>query len=393
MQNSKLKNIFISAAVAVFAGVLVLGVNAAFGVSAPTVSPEGSGLVGPTFSEMTTTGDAEINGSLKDTVDSIINVTGAILASGNITTTSGALWTDDGNIGTTKGSIYARRPAGSTDDTEGNVIAYNNLQVGADTDGGSISAGAANDSNNDVKINDVLNITRYEDANDSGNGSLRINYSDGTRYLTMDNNEIITHGDNFNINYEGTGNTVIGSVDDRSNLNVNGNINTIGYIANPTVGTPTQPIWINDPLYVSEDITFDTYASGPNIYVNDIISRGALTLYLNKTNKEGVEIGSSGNTSSLTVYGAVRADRFGIYGKDTSSPISISAGSTAAGSMACPSGETVISCGIYSANSNTLVRYLYPGDTGNNSCYGAMRNNSSSATTFRIDAYCLDPDE
>ncbi|MBD3360855.1 hypothetical protein GF366_03575 [Candidatus Peregrinibacteria bacterium] len=62
MKNKHLKNALISAGLAVFAGVLLLGANAAIG-AAPTHPPPGTGIA-PTFTGLTVTGDVEVDGGL-----------------------------------------------------------------------------------------------------------------------------------------------------------------------------------------------------------------------------------------------------------------------------------------------------------------------------------------
>jgi len=66
MKNRRLKNVLISAVVAVFTGVLLLGVNAAIGAD-PDYDPPGTG-VSPTFTGLTVTGDIS-NSSNTDSLD------------------------------------------------------------------------------------------------------------------------------------------------------------------------------------------------------------------------------------------------------------------------------------------------------------------------------------
>jgi hypothetical protein len=62
MKNKKIRNALISAGIAVMTGVLLLGVNAAIG-EAPDYAPPG-GAVAPTFTGLTVTGDADIQGEI-----------------------------------------------------------------------------------------------------------------------------------------------------------------------------------------------------------------------------------------------------------------------------------------------------------------------------------------
>lgn len=66
MQNSHLKNSLIAAGIAVFAGVVTLGANVAFGGTNPSQDPATAGLIGPTFSGLTSNGDVNIQGLIKN---------------------------------------------------------------------------------------------------------------------------------------------------------------------------------------------------------------------------------------------------------------------------------------------------------------------------------------
>lgn len=433
MKSPELKNILLACGLAVFASVFAIGVNAAFGVSAPTVSPDTAGLIGPTFSDVTTT-DLDVRGD-------IVN----------------------GDVGN---PVRVNGPFEATD----TVTIGNNTLI---------------DNGGDLTVEGETTISSSQDANTSGNGALRIGATPATRML-IDNNEILSLSKLY-INYGGGQDVQIGASDFPSDVEVFGNmiirqVLTIaggimsdgisdgtdatagsvmlndeldigGAIKNTrTVDSPLalgiqQPVTIDDSLSVSGFIStsgifggaywepFPVYypqvisllrvaydsAVGSNtgeIWVQDYLTdtpttggpvleltpnqinerKGTITLQY--WNNRDVQIGpSSSITSDLDVNGAVTAQSFGSIYHRPSTRLAISAGSSVSASAACDSGDRILSCGAETTlNSNgtgiptnIMLTNVRPDIT--NTCYARATNTGASGTRYILAlAICISPD-
>lgn len=117
MKNTKLKNVIFTAGMAIFTGVLLLGVNAAIGAATPTVDPPGAG-VSPTFTGLNVNGNIQ-NSAGNVSVSDNLAVTGNVTATGSVSAT--------GNV-STSGQLTVGGTAISSD---GDVLLVNDmLRVG-----------------------------------------------------------------------------------------------------------------------------------------------------------------------------------------------------------------------------------------------------------------------
>lgn len=124
MKSSELKNILLACGLAVFASVFAIGVNAAFGVTAPTISPDTAGLIGPTFSSVTTT-DLDVRGDIVNgNVGNPVRVNGPFEATDTVTIENNTLI--EGNV-SVAGTISS--PVTSGSNPNGNVRINDNLVV------------------------------------------------------------------------------------------------------------------------------------------------------------------------------------------------------------------------------------------------------------------------
>lgn len=145
MKNSQLKNSLIAAGIAVFAGVVTLGANVAFG--APTQDPAVAGLVAPTFSGLTTTGDATINGNLNLGTTGSIGIIGGVVKW--VDFVGQTLFENDADFkGVTQFDGLARAMSGL--DVRGSIVNNANLPI---------TFGSLVRINNGLDVSDITNST------------------------------------------------------------------------------------------------------------------------------------------------------------------------------------------------------------------------------------------
>lgn len=180
MQNSHLKNSLIAAGIAVFAGVVTLGANVAFGVTNPAQAPAAAGLIGPTFSGLDVRGNIQ-NTSDDDTYDNTkpnySAVPGAVRIIDDLFVRK-SIWADDDlyatNITANGGSITSSGPLNArmtiVNPSVSGPIGNLNTPVTIDDDlevwGSIFNSTTSNDGV--VKINDDLTVTGATTVKDNG---------------------------------------------------------------------------------------------------------------------------------------------------------------------------------------------------------------------------------
>lgn len=151
MKNVSFKNAFIAAGLAVFAGVLTLGVNAAFGVSSPSEKPETSGLVSPTFNGMDVQGEIS-NSKGNVTIDGTTDV------NGQLTVSDDAAFNGNLTVGKTNPSILRQVQINGNTGIKGNLNLEKLYAKGDISADGDITSGASIEAAEWVKTKD-LNTT------------------------------------------------------------------------------------------------------------------------------------------------------------------------------------------------------------------------------------------
>lgn len=437
MKNTRFKNVIFTAGMAVFTGVLLLGVNAAIGVSAPEVNPSDAVGVSPTFTGLDVQGVVQNTsgnnggGVLVDddmTVDGTLNVTGFIQNSGDssliledkvqITGAGNYLTVADSIV--SGGSLTVNGPmmngGGDTVGVQDNMTVNGALNV----TGTSNLQGNVSNSNSAFTIDDDLNISGEIGHPTPGEpvtvaddfdvyGSIKNTSTSPTAFtlielvlplqrpVTIDDSLVVTGTSNLQGNVSDSG----GDFTVGDNLAVTGTSDLRG-----NVSDSTGEFTIDDDVIIT---------SG-----NTVINQGALEVWdyagfasgihmdLNETqdnNLTGVndivlhgEIRDSTATEvtindGLTVRGAAKANRFGTYYsrmQSTGKLIPKGGGDATAFSMACPVGQTLVSCGIDASGYNVDVLRLYPWD--NNTCYAHVRNTDAYDRYAWLVTMCLDPD-
>lgn len=455
MKNPKIKNALIAAVIAIFSGVLLFSVNAAFGIDAPTVAPEDSGGIGPTFTDLTVTGDIEADGGIEalrgifnggiDSYDRV-NIDGELTVLDDIAT-EGHMAVDEFL------SVGGDIEGGGDLELNGKVIAneiqsearqvlkinadgYHQVYVGdpvAATPSPLISSGPLYVNGGLWKTSGDVEIPYTSLWLKSGTactgcgtagvnlGALKIGNS-STNQLLLDDNDIISAGQDLRLNRDSGRNVTIGDTSSNSNLNVYGNT----VINNDTDATSGG----DGTLKVGSD-----FAHRIVIDKNEIMTTGD-TLVINNDSDKDVQIGNASHPSSIKVYGNIdseynitahdnlsvanhitssghitatdyisssgpmKATRFGTtWYNNPSSWKTVTAGSADWTSIGCGAGEIIIGCQAQSSSSNSShsgTQYIKLSEvyisTANNCVVRAKNEAASTTFYFRANAICLDPD-
>ncbi len=390
-----LKNALISATVAVFTGVLLLGITVALG-DAPTYDPPGAG-VSPTFSGLTVDGDANLTGVIQNGTNNDINpfvildnlsidgnteITGDIDISGSIDNSG----VNDGGL--TVSDIYpgAKYIFNAVAIHGINLIGDGLIDsVGAvkitDQDGVDIT-GPIQNSNGDVKINDILDVIQSV-KNSTGDfkiaDTLNVtgNIKNSTGNVTI--NDLLTVINNaiFNGDIDVSGNLKKTTGD--MTVRVSGpfeatdivNIGNDTYIANNGKLTVSGESELQNNLTVSNgasDATLNVLgvAADGNLLINPFsISNFDHSLILQNGKGFPVQIGNAAKDSDLNVLGNVTATKdatitgnltvsgnvnlswqmaFANFNENTTGYKTITAN--------CPGDKKILACSIYFSDAN-----------------------------------------
>lgn len=371
MQNSHLKNSLIAAGIAVFAGVVTLGANVAFGVTNPAQSPATAGLISPTFSGLDVKGkinnsnpavndgdvviddNVKINGAVNVPTDAVNamqlvandGVIGGFMKTTGAITAGGLILSPDNNMGIESsgpGGVKINDPL----DAWETIINTNKNNVGAEmpvkiADDLDVTGSITNSTTNNlgyVRVNDDLSvdgdlIVYNKDLVMTGmNSKIR---SSGSQTIEIGNNVRL----NGNLDLS-TGKYLFNNVDQivkigsaadnaYADLNVAGKITTTGAVINGFANSPTFTVTTgNTSLGGKLNVAGKITAAGGDIAANDY-SKAGLTigttngptmafdhddintfgggLYLNYYTGQPVYVGASGKNANLTVYGKVTA--------------------------------------------------------------------------------------
>lgn len=236
-----MKKIAISVGMAVITGVLLLSVNGAFGLTAPTQDPATANLVIPVFGGLDVQGEIKNNAASGDVV-----VNDTLDAKGTIKNTGGDVVIDDALD--VKGSVKNSSGDFVLDD----ILDLKNILKN--------SAGA-------LLFGDATVVQADVDA-DASNAALIIRQSAGaTAWIGIDGNEIRAQGTPLYLNWDSGQDVIIGSGTDYSGnktdvdirgtvfngssgtvaLKISDGLEITGFVSNPT---GTDPVTINDNFEV-----------------------------------------------------------------------------------------------------------------------------------------------
>ncbi|MBI2634395.1 hypothetical protein HYW82_01835 [Candidatus Peregrinibacteria bacterium] len=238
-----MKKILISISMAVATGVVLLGVNGAFGLTAPTQNPADANLVSPVF------GGLDVQGNVENTASSgNVVVNDGLDVRGAVKNTGGDVVIDD-NLAIVN-NLDVRSP----------IYRSNNAYVDFD-DGVRLGIGkhlvlqgngeifdAIDDSipiGSDLKISGNVNVISGTDANSSGGALVIKQTSDSTAWVSMDQNEIRSEGADLYLNYDSDRDVIVGGGNQNAtDLDVRGRL--FNGISNA--------LWIDDVLKITNNL-------------------------------------------------------------------------------------------------------------------------------------------
>ncbi|MEK7673565.1 MAG: hypothetical protein AAB373_06825 [Patescibacteria group bacterium] len=422
MFNSNLKKVVLASAIAVFAGVSMLGVNAVMGattatttttttgLTAPTQNPDSAKLVSPTFDSL------NIQGDLKN------NLSGQAL---KITDPDGVQITAPLSLQSIKNTLSFVAPVKIDDNLD--VI-------------GNISNSTANTAvliNDDVLLQGTLDLTG-KIVNSIGNlivGGKNIQFgeTDGTSAITVKGASItMTGATSFSNDIDAKAkikNTTAGkSVEVSDDLLVTGKIDALADVnvqnLNASNMHSTGHLWMNNnAVMLSNDSWIHQLTNGP---LTIKAHSGRELELLSGDTKTSVKLKANGNTdilgnlnisgalasttTSLLVQdnvsvagnvgatGTVTAKRFGTYSTVNSSMMPMAQDVSAEATIACPVNTYIVGCDARSSDTTSFsswTKWVYINhsytDVATNTCKVRGVNTATSTRYVGATAVCLNP--
>ncbi len=393
-----MKKIFYASFISVLTGVVLLGVNAAFGANTPSVAPENADLVSPVF------GGADIRGKIRNTsgVDGP-GGDGAVIIDDDLGVQNNLII---GKEGLFAGKLQAAAGLEIGVSGLGNLLTINKGKISSD---GAVVIGSGNkpadfiDQNGDIDIAGILNA--WGPIKNSGG-----NIGDSGGKVKIDDEVVVT-----------------GSAD------MIGGITNSKVVVEGVSSTP-QPVTINDDLQVNEILKVfkDTYLTkavniGGNISAQlkldvagqahawgGLIVNNGLTVSGAGDFADGVSVtgsitnpnplvpvtigndldilGAMSTTGNAYFNGTVVAEKFGNYTKRLGNWFNVLANATGTNTSACLAGETVISCGVdVWQNIEDIELNEIDLDDATASCTVTATNKSANGRWFRSSALCFLP--
>lgn len=403
MENKNLKNIFIAAGLAVFAGVLTLGVNAAFGLDAPSQDPAGAALHSPVFNEV------DVQGGLKNTIGNEIFVLDPIKALSGIIVEPTWGITALGNLGKViiQDNLFV---AGHNAGNGGYGIHINGNKGEITSDSGTVIVNSSLNTKGDLTISGALSLSKdlfsfagatfLGDVIEQGDLIVTGTVSTGNSLFT-DAIEGFSGGvaaEDFAPitfknpikglppaglvspitlkvlnNLEVTGNLGVGTSTPGAKLEVNGG-----------AGQSTA-VNVYGPNAVSQSSTInliDTNNYLKAIWGGNTVLRSwnGIDLQVNHSTK-GLSINTAGHVTAAGGFGTVNHTIWG-------SGSNLAAGIAGSRSVTCPAGQVLLSCG-YTNGSGVPINRV--GFDDSNTCYVDAKNTTAEPVWFNAKAICLDP--
>lgn len=316
MENKNLKNVLMAAGLAVFAGVLTLGVNAAFGLDAPSQDPAGAALHSPVFDEV------DVQGGLKNTIGNEVFVQDPLKALSGIIVDPGWGITALGNLGKViiKDNLFV---AGHDAGIGGFGIHINGNEGSITSDSGSVIVKPILDAKGTIKNSTVVNNppspaldqpVKIDDALEVTNNAVINGNLFATQNATITKNLTVSGALNTKGMWSNGGVMIIGdsinqgalvvtdNIGAGKDLNVAGNINASSYVnvskdLNVSTWVKTHDfvsdgaLWSNGSAYFKE---LDVFNEG----VGDVtISDGMINA------DKSIDIGSPGVDGKLSLKG------------------------------------------------------------------------------------------
>lgn len=256
MQNSHLKNSLIAAGIAVFAGVVTLGANVAFGDTSPGALPSATTLVSPTFGGLTVTGNSTVSGTLTATKAIISGLpAGTVIAdtTGTLSTVASvpSLWTgsltgiisngNSGNVGIGTSTPVRKLEVNNAMKFTNTAADPNDGVIGTAPFAPGLNIVGINTDSTKRKINIWGGVTQNE--NNLGNFWLGDSYFPGSGIWSSSGNVGV-----------GTTNSTLGKVV---------SVTTNGFNQNPSFVATTPGSSTSEKSYYS---MYSTFGSGADLY-------------------------------------------------------------------------------------------------------------------------------
>lgn len=417
MENKNLRNVLTAAGLAVFAGVLTLGVNAAFGLDVPSQDPAGAALHSPVFNSVDVQGglansaddltiydDAIVNGGL-----TINPVMGGIFVTGNLgkLPLNANLWVGGKNYQDAN-SVTIDGDTGEISAEEGTLTIKNILDMQGGIKNTTVVVEGVSNVPKPVKIDDDFQVT--------GNGSF---FGDlfATQNLTVTNNANITNNLNVSGNASISKDLTVSKSIDVGSPGVDGKLSLKGGGGKiMTKGTTNGGVNFDNPIvqtgWIGGDLAFGDYTALNSGYAwtgSEPISvvAGQNGVFFSKGNNGTAyqtQLGKIDTSGNLNMTGNITANKIGNF-VDIKS---INYGSLPANdeqgaqkTVSCPAGYTVLSCGhnVSYWDGSAYVDYKGSGITvdglipkvADGACVGHFVNKTASTKYVKAYAVCFNP--
>ncbi len=403
MKNSSLKNSLVAAGVAVFAGVVTLGANVAFGVATPTQNPTEAALYSPVFEGV------DIQGKIKNSDPAAIAggavfIDDSLQAQGPITAISGLL-IDSGwgiksrdldgtgivairdNFGVYGKNAAANKPIKINGD-EGSITPLaGTLQIKGKMDVTEAIKNSTNANGGDVVLDDNVKVTGAVDVPTGAVNALELVATGG-----VTGNFLKTTGGITGAALALTDDSGIESTSPSGKLRIQSPLDAWYGIVNSNTdnnGDPL-PVKIADSLSVEGDVT-----AGVWLKTKDFQSTGALwsdgAAYFKHLDVFNEGIGDvTIEAGNIQASGKIKAKGgFGTTNRRQSAVASLAAGGTGSTVASCNGSEKLLSCGADLSGWGYL-NSLVP-DYTNSTCTAYAKNTEDAAKNLYAFALCLDP--
>lgn len=298
MENKNLRNVLMAAGLAVFAGVLTLGVNAAFGLDVPSQDPAGAALHSPVFKDVNVENDVNAGNNL---------YVGKNIQAGENITVGGLVLTTNA----TGDIINQDQDSPVVIDDNLNVTGVaditKHLVVRQDIDVNGLINNSSNKNEGAVVIDDINGLTVKSGTSTFNNTETNLN---GNLTVGFKNPEVLR---NVTLN---ANTTTKGSLSVGTGLTAKSFIDALGGIKNTTVvvegvSNVPKPVKIDDALEVANNAVIDgdlfatqnlTVTNNANI-TKDLTVSGNTNISGGASVSGSLTVGAPGVDGNLTLKG------------------------------------------------------------------------------------------